>query len=125
MITSWFPGCRTTALSFTRHWEPALSPITRRRSAPPSAPPRIALSDMRAQPVFIQFESEPRPFRNGKHALANPRFSPLRHLFLVAAERAQRILNFEKVLNGRAQVHRRIKADQRARAAVHSHWCAC
>src|SRR5271170_6381980 len=79
---------------------------------------------MRAQPVLIQFESEPRPFRNGKDALSNRRLLPLRHLFLVAAERAERILDLEKVLNGRAYMHRRIETDQRTRPAVHSHWCA-
>src|SRR5436190_5374346 len=85
------------------------------------SPPRIAGRDMRAQPVFVQIETEPRPLGNRKRALADRRFRTLRHLLFISPEGAQRILYFEKVLCGGTQVHRRVKPDEGTWPAVHTH----
>jgi hypothetical protein len=48
---------------------------------------------VRAEPVFIQIQTEAGPLGNREHALANRRYRTLRHLLLIAPESAQSILD--------------------------------
>src|ERR1700692_4154153 len=89
-----------------------------------SAPPCLPLSDVRTEPIFVDFEAETRTFGHGKDALADRRLAAPRHLFLISAERAENIFHFEELFYGRAEVHGGVPADERARAAVHSHGSA-
>src|SRR5215831_2973410 len=62
------------------------------------SPPCIAAGDMRAEPVFVQIQTETGTLGDREHALAHNRFGALRHLFLVTSESAQSVLHFEEVL---------------------------
>src|SRR5678815_3587722 len=63
-----------------------------------SSPPGIPTCDVASEPVFVQIEAKPRPFWNWKYAVSNHRLRTLRHLFFVAAESAESILDLEEIL---------------------------
>ncbi len=54
---------------------------------------------MRAEPIFIQIQTEAWSFGNREYALPNHRFRTLRHLLFIAAKSAQGILHTEEVLS--------------------------
>src|SRR5579871_1824624 len=64
-----------------------------------SSPPGFTFGHVLLEPVFIDLESQPRPFRKFHDTFAHSGFFVGGHLLFESAEGAQRIFDLEEILD--------------------------